>query len=200
MELVLQGEIKQASPVYTKMVISIVLENIIAWKQLSRIKCPAQLFKLATLRLSSYGNLLISFMCETLATFILSHVRPSELQRKVIIRSTGMPNNTYSSEKEKHLGILKIISRMYTKSTKLQVLFLTFITWGWKCNLYMTSYSLWRKMSASCGLWELLFFHRSHGKQMLFQNFRPAYIFRVLAKNLLFYLKSSTLGNFFLTL
>lgn len=127
LELVLQGEIKQASPVYTKMVISIVLENIIAWKQLSRIKCPAQLFKLATLRLSCYGNLLISFMCESLATFILSHVRPSELQRKVIIRSTGMPNNTYSSEKEKHLEILKIVSRMYTKSTELQVLFLAFI-------------------------------------------------------------------------
>lgn len=123
----MQGEITQAIPVYTKMVITIALEKIIAWKHIFRIKCPAELVKLAPLGMSCYENSLMSFMCGTLAPFILSPIRPSEVQRKVIIGSMGMPNNTYSSEKRKHLGVLKIIFWMYTKYTEFQVPFLAFI-------------------------------------------------------------------------
>lgn len=87
-------------------------------------------------------------MCETLAPFILSPIRPSEVQRKAIIGSMGMPNNTYSSEKGKHLGVLKIIFWMYTKYTEFQVPFLAFIRWGWKCNPSMTSF-FWTGSSRS---------------------------------------------------
>lgn len=63
----------------------------------------------------------------TLASFFLSYIRPADVQRKEIIRSTGMPNNTYSSDERKCLGVLKIMFWMGTEPREFQVLFLVFI-------------------------------------------------------------------------